>query len=271
MPLFSLPMYDWPEVREATDAWARGLARHLRSHGFPDAPEAVSRLTDYRTLWLAPDLLLSQSCGYPLTHEYSERLTPVATPHYAAEGCSGSHYSSSVLVRSADSIGGASDLRGRVCAVNDRESMSGMLALKLIFAPLARKGDFFSRAVETGSHVDSLLAVQQGRADVCAIDAVCMALARRYRPELLSGLAEIACSPLVPGLPFVTSAARSREQIGRLREALAAAFADPELQREREALFLAGLSILEPTDYAIIAKLEDDLHLQGNLNLWQAA
>jgi ABC-type phosphate/phosphonate transport system substrate-binding protein len=271
MPFFSLPMYDWPEIREATDAWARGLARHLRSRGFPDAPDAVSRLSDYRMLWRASDLLLSQSCGYPLTHEYSRRLMPVATPHYAAEGCRGPRYSSSVLVRSADSLGGAGDLRGRVCAINDRESMSGMLALKLIFAPLARKGDFFSRTIETGSHVESLLALQQGRADVCAIDAVCMALARRYRPELLSGLVEIARSPLVPGLPLVTSAARSREQIGRLREALAAAFADSELQRERDALFLEGFSILEPADYAIIAKLEGDLRLRGDLNLWQAA
>ena len=25
----SLPMYDWPEVRDATDAWWHGLARHI--------------------------------------------------------------------------------------------------------------------------------------------------------------------------------------------------------------------------------------------------
>jgi hypothetical protein len=33
----TLPMYDWPEVREATDAWWAGLARHLRGAGF-EAP-----------------------------------------------------------------------------------------------------------------------------------------------------------------------------------------------------------------------------------------
>jgi ABC-type phosphate/phosphonate transport system substrate-binding protein len=271
MPLFSLPMYDWPEVRAATDAWARGLARHLRGHGFPDVPDVLSRLPDYRGTWHASDLLLSQTCGYPLIHEYRQQLIPVATPHYSAEGCRGPYYSSLVLVRSADAIGGVSDLRGRTCAINDRESMSGMLALKLVFAPWAHKGDFFSRTVETGSHENSLLAVQQGRADVCAIDAVCVALARRYRPELLWGLVEIARSPLVPGLPLVTSAACSREQLGRLRGALAEAFADPELQRERDALLLAGLSNLDPDHYSIIAKLEAELKAEGDLNLWQAA
>jgi ABC-type phosphate/phosphonate transport system substrate-binding protein len=271
MPQFSLPMYDWPEIREATDAWARGLARHLRNLGFADASEVLSRASDYRVLWIDPDLLLSQSCGYPLTHEYREQLVPVATPHYAVDGCSGPYYSSFVLVRSDDSIGELSELRGRTAAINDRSSMSGMLALKLVFAPFARNGDFFAATIETGSHVDSLLAVQQGRADVCAIDAVCLALARRYRPDLLSGNAEIARSPLVPGLPFVTSAARPLEQLSRLRQALVLAFADAELQQQRDALFLSGFSPLGPTDYTIIAKLERDLQLQGDLNLWRAA
>jgi hypothetical protein len=38
----SLPMYDWPEVREATDAWWAGLARHLRDAGF-EAPDRLTR------------------------------------------------------------------------------------------------------------------------------------------------------------------------------------------------------------------------------------
>ena len=81
-----------------------------------------------------------------------------------------------------------------------------MLALKLVFAPHARDGRFFSRAIETGGHLNSLAAVRKGLADVCAIDSVCVALARRYRPEALEGLVEIARSPAVPGLPWITRA-----------------------------------------------------------------
>lgn len=271
MPAFSLPMYDWPEVRDATDAWAHGIARHLRDHGFPEAPFTLLRRNDYREDWKAPDLLLSQSCGYPLSHEYSGALVPVVTPHYAVEGCSGPAFSSFVFVRTAGNIRQLTDLRGRICVFNDRQSMSGMLALKLVFAPCAENGGFFGRAIETGAHVKSLECVQRGEADVCSIDAVCVALARRYRPGLLAGLTEIVRSPLVPGLPYVTSAMRSADERLRLRQSFAAAFADPQLEDARGALFLSGYSILDSNDYAIIASLERDLQQRGDLTLWKAA
>src|SRR5687767_15964162 len=93
MPIFSLPMYDWPEVRKATDAWADGVARHLRDHGFVDAPSQLLRRADYAEAWSSPDLLLSQACGYPLTHACAKTLVPVLTPHYTGVGCSGANYS----------------------------------------------------------------------------------------------------------------------------------------------------------------------------------
>lgn len=271
MPIISLPMYDWPEVREATDTWAHGIARHLRQHGFPEAPSELLRCENYGEVWLSPDLLLSQTCGYPLTHTYPRCLMPVVTPHYSVEGCAGPHYSSFIMVHRSANVHQLSDLRSHVSAINDRHSMSGMLALKLMFAPLARAGDFFARTVETGSHLNSLQAVQQGRADVCAIDAVCLAMAKRYRPELLEGLTELARSPSAPGLPMVTSLRRSAEEIGRLRRALEAAFADSTLEHAREALFLAGASVLDIDDYAIILNLERVVQRHGDLTLWQAA
>ena len=264
-------MYDWPEVREATDAWARGMAQHLREQGFPETPSEPLRRRDYGEAWLSPDLLLSQTCGYPLTHAYSRFLTPLLTPHYSVEGCSGPNYSSFIMVRRSADIRRLADLRSHVSAINDRHSMSGMLALKLMFAPLAQAGDFFARTIETGSHLESLRAVREGRADVCAIDAVCLALAKRYRPELLEDLTELACSPLLPGLPMVTSSRRSAEDLDRLRLALQAAFVDPKLASVRSRLFLAGASILDIDDYAIILDLERDLQRRGDLTLWQAA
>lgn len=271
MPSFSLPMYDWPEVRDATDAWAQGLARHLRAQGFAEAPSELLRQEDYSQAWQSSELILSQCCGYPLIKFYAGALTPVLTPHYAVEGCSGPAFSSFVLVRSADQIHSLTELRGRVSAINSRDSMSGMLALKLVFGPLTDNGKFFARTLETGAHLSSLAAVLRGEADVCAVDAVCVALARRYRPELLAGLTEIARSPLVPGLPYVTARHRSPQELLRMRQAIAAAFADPELQPARDALFLSGCSPLDRSDYAIIAALERNLESHGGLALWEAA
>jgi ABC-type phosphate/phosphonate transport system substrate-binding protein len=271
MAVFCLPMYDWPEVREATNAWAQGMALHLRAQGFAKAPAELLRQEDYAQAWRSSELLLSQCCSYPLIRLYAGALVPVLTPHYSVEGCSGPAYSSFVFVRSADNIRTLTELRGRVSAINDRASMSGMLALKLVFAPLTENGRFFTRTVETGAHARSLEAVQRGEADVCAVDAVCVALARRHRPELLTGLAEIARSPLVPGLPYVTAGHRPPQELARLRQAIAAAFADPRLQQARDALFLSGYSPLDRSDYAIIAALERNLERHGGLKLWEAA
>ena len=250
----SLPMYDWPEVRDSTDAWWRGIAGHLGT------TEMLTRVADYTALWRLPDLLFSQTCGYPFTHGFAGRLTLVATPHYDADGCDGPRYQSIVFARA----GGAPEaFRGGIAAVNNPDSMSGMLALKLVFAPLARGGRFFGRAIAAGSHSNSMAAVRDGRADVCAIDAVCVALARRYRPGDLEGLVEIARSPMVPGLPYVTVSGN----VAALRAALARAFADPALRETRDHLLLTGFSLLDARDYQQISDLEAAMEAAGGLEL----
>ncbi len=142
--------------------------------------------------------------------------------------------------------------------------MSGMLALKLVFAPHAEGGRFFSRVSETGSHVGSMVAVRDGMADVCAINSVCVALARRYRPDYLDGLVEIARSPMVPSLPFVTAPGRDPAE---LRLALARAFDDPELAHARATLFLDRHSVLAGDAYDLILNLERQMEEAGGLEL----
>jgi ABC-type phosphate/phosphonate transport system substrate-binding protein len=268
MPVMSLPMYDWAEVREATDRWAGGLARHLGEAGVAGIESGLVRALDHQAAWRRSDLVLSQTCGYPLTHEFADRLKLVATPHYRCEGCEGPRYRSILFARSADSIRSPDDLAGRRAAFNTRDSMSGMLALKLVFAPLAGRQRFFARAIETGGHVRSLEAVARGEADVCAIDCVTVAFARRYRPSILEGLVEIARSPSVPALPYVTSAATKARDVGRLRQAVRAAVADAQLNDARSALFIAGFSELAGEDYDEIPALERNIAATANVDLW---
>jgi ABC-type phosphate/phosphonate transport system substrate-binding protein len=250
----SLPMYDWPEVREATNRWWQGLSKHL------GVAAELDRNPDHFAPWRRQDLAFSQTCGYPFTHEFKGLLKYVGTPHYAVPGCEGANYCSLIFARGSRSL---ESLRGSVAVVNNPDSMSGMLALKLVFMPFATKGKFFARAIESGSHVNSMMAVRDGRADVCAIDAICAAMARRYRPDYLEGLVEIARSPFVPGLPFVT---RSGD-IEAMRQGLVAAFADSELQQCREQLFLSGHSALRPKAYERITELESDMQRAGGLEL----
>ncbi len=250
----TLPMYDWPEVRAATDAWWHGLSKHL------GVTLQLERNADYTSAWRHPGLFFSQTCGYPFTHEFKGLLDYVSTPHYAAPGCDGATYCSLIFTRRALP---PEAFRNTNAAVNSRDSMSGMLALKLVFAPLAAGGKFFAGAIETGGHINSLLAVRDGKADVCAIDSVCVAMARRYRPDYLEGLIEVARSPAVPGLPYVT---RSGD-VGAIRAGLRAAFSDPQLQEARDHLFLSGNSVLQPQAYECITYLEAAMQRAGGLDL----
>ena len=247
-------MYDWPEVRGATDAWWRGLSRHL------GVALELDRNPDHFAAWRRGDLYFSQTCGYPFTHEFKGLLKYITTPHYAVPGCERANYCSFILARVDQPL---DSFRGGIAAVNNPDSMSGMLALKLAFVPFAREGTFFASAIESGSHVKSMIAVRDGLADVCAIDAVCVAMARRYRPDYLEGLVEIARSPSVPALPYVTRTGN----IDAMRTALVAAFADLELQVCSEQLFLNGHSVLRPNAYERITDLELEMQKAGGLEL----
>ena len=110
---------------------------------------------------------------------------------------------------------------------------------------------------------NAIILARDGLADVCAIDAVCVAMARRYRPDYLEGLFEIARSPAVPGLPYVTRSGN----IDALQTALVAAFANPELEECREQLFLSGHSVLRPNAYERITDLESEMQKAGELEL----
>jgi hypothetical protein len=62
-PVASLPMYDLPELREATDELWRALAARLQNRGI-DAPVTLERdETNLDAVWSDPRLLLSQTCG----------------------------------------------------------------------------------------------------------------------------------------------------------------------------------------------------------------
>ena len=62
----SLPMY--LSNRAALLALWQGLRAHLVRAGIAGVPQALDWPNDHPAHWQDPQLLLSQSCGYPLTH-----------------------------------------------------------------------------------------------------------------------------------------------------------------------------------------------------------
>ncbi len=257
MTAASLPMYDLPEVTLATDSWWRGLAGAMTREGIAEVPHSLTRGAEFVDLWRDPGLLISQTCGYPLTHEYKDDLRLIATPAFSAPGCGGPAYRSFIVVREDDPAKEPADLKGRVIAFNGPESQSGYSAPRAVFAPLSQDGKFFSRAAESGGHANSLDMVAKGKADVCAADCVTYALLARYRPDTVRGLRVLAESPSAPGLPYVTRASLDEDILARLRAALGAAAQDPGLAETRAALFIAGFEVLPDSAYARIVEIEN--------------
>ena len=243
--LACLPMYDFEEVRAATDALWGGIAQRV-----PNAPAALTRGGDLYGVWTDPGLLLAQTCGFPLVTALKRRVRVVATPRYAAEGCEGAWYRSAIVVRDGDPARGMADLRGRRCAVNGMDSNSGMSLLRGAVSDFVDASQrFFATTVLTGAHVQSLRAVAEGEADVAAIDCVTWALLGRMRPAAVAGLRVLGWSGASPGLPLITAL---DGDVAGLRAVLEEVAVDPGLAWAREALLLEGFSVLPSAAYDVI-------------------
>ncbi len=252
----ALPMYDFPRLHAATDEYWSAIAARLRAAGIADVPSALTRDMSHVDTWRDPRLLFGQACQYPLAYAWHESVRLIAIPGYAAAGCEGSRYGSAVIVRIEDPALGLKDLRGRRCAVNERDSNSGSNLLRAAIAPLARHGRFFSSVELTGGHLASVRAVTGGRADVAAIDCVSYAHIRRFSPELTARLRILDFTPSSPGLPYVTARANDAALVSALHAALAQVQADPALAAVREALLLTGVDFAVDENYVEVRQLE---------------
>lgn len=251
----SLPMY--PEAALALATFWAGLRGHLAAAGIVGVPAMLAEPTSLEAHWALPDLLLSQTCGYPLVTSLAGRVRYVATFAYAAPGCAGASYSSALVVRTDDPAAHLAGLRGRRVAVNAPHSHSGCNALRAMVAPLADGGRFFAAHVTTGAHRRSIAAVREGQADLAAIDAVTFELLRRVRPAEIQGLRVLGWSDRAPGLPLITALATTPDELAALRLALRQACDDPALAAARAAVLISDVEVLSDDAYAACARMAD--------------
>ena len=136
-------------------------------------------------------------------------------------------------------------------AFNGHRSQSGYGALVHEVAPLAVDGRFFDGEVTTGSHRGSMRAVDEGRADVAAIDEMSWRLGLDHEPvvDRLRIVARTEPTPRVPLVPsWTTSGLRDR-----LNDAIVAAITDLDV-KVREPLHLYGYRPRPTSDYEVIAE-----------------
>ncbi len=262
-PYASLPMYDLAAVRDATDAWWSGLARHFTAAGIDSVPDALTRPGGGTGHWCAPRLLFSQTCGYPLVTALAGKVAVVATPVYDAPGCEGPRYSSMVVVGADSTARELADLSGARCALSSAGSWSGHHALRVLAAPMCSAGPLFGEAVASGGHAASIAMVAAGEADLAAIDCVTFALMADHMPESIAGIRILCQTPSAPGLPYITALSGGETGLRRLRDGLLAALGDPALAASRKVLRIAGIEFLTPGDYQELVDLSDTATAAG--------
>lgn len=263
--LFAFPMY--AVKRADNEALTFAVRTLLAEHGVD-----VSHLNwnvsgdNLVSHWRHPDLLLSQTCGFPLMTQLPDVQT-VGCFHYTAPGCDGIHYRSFLVARLTDTQQTLADFKGKRVASNARDSQSGYNVLLNMVASLHHDTPFFERVVISGSHRQSLIEITRGAADIAAIDCITWALLQRHEPALIDGLTVIGESPPAPGLPLITAKTTTQETLSRIRAALNDLVSATKYRQICDDMFIGGFSEVTRQPYTVLLDWRDEAARKGVTHL----
>ena len=239
----SLPMYDRPELRAETDRYWALIREELAERGIA-APDALRRGDAVlMPQWEDPDLILSQTCGFPYRARLHGMVELVGTPDFGNEGCAPGYYRSVLIAKADDPRRDFAAFDGARIAFNDSLSQSGWAA------PINHAAALGVRLVpglETGSHRASFHAVAEGRAELAAIDALTWALISEF--EDVSGVKMVGATDPTPALPYITAKGRDA---GAIFDAVNAAILRLDA-KDRQRLRLRGIVAIPAAAYLAV-------------------
>ncbi len=256
----SLPMYDLLEVRAHTDGIWSAIAQQLRAVNI-DAPSELTRPSgSYLDHWRQVDLLLSQTCGYPLVRDLRSGVDVVGSFCTVVDQPGQPGWYRSVIVCRTDDARSAPGAEGDpfagfrsgnvLCAANGPDSLSGWISLGSAWGGTRLN---IPAVLVTGGHVASLEAVANGRADVASIDSWTFHLLSIHRPDAVAGVKVIARGPLVAVTPLICHAGGPVDELrSALRAVLESGFSD------LGPLGIVGFVPQSIADYAPVVQLSAD-------------
>ena len=248
-PFASLPMYNLPEMRTANAQFWAALRGLLLEAGLRNVPENLVFERGPVPPRLEPEMLFSQTCGYPLETVFKGQAIRLGAPVYDVAGCVGATHRAFFLVRADSPATCLEDLRGGVFLLNSPVSNSGMNLPRRALAEIAGGKPFFRTVIETGGHPASLDGLLRGEGDVASIDCVTFAFLQHYRPDAAARFRVIAETPPSPAIPFVTSVATPPPIVSVLRDALRCVASEPRYAAARGGLMVAGIEEVPDAAY----------------------
>jgi len=234
-----------PRVREAQEQWLTRVMEIL------SATRLDAQALDLKQLWLSPQLLLTQTCGYPLMKILRGQVQVVGRPVYQLPHSAGGNHCSLIVTRADDPRQRLEDFRGSHGLLNAQDSNSGMNLFRHTLAPLQRDGHFFAQVSLTGGHRNSLVAIKAGEGDLAAIDSVTFDYLARDHSEEIAGVKVIARTASGPCLPYVTRIGADAQAI---REAMNQALKD--LPEVAAVLAIAEVLPASEADYQVLLQYE---------------
>jgi len=240
-----LLMYVAPAaVQQANQAWLTRIFERL------NLTRRNADHLDLHGLWLAPELLVTQTCGYPLMTQLRGKVRVIGRPRYQLAHSSHGEHCSLLLTRDDNPRTQLADFYDSRGVINGHDSNSGMNLLRERLAPLQHDGRFFANVGISGAHRESLRWLREGRADLAAIDSVTYDYLARFAAEEVAGLRIVTHSAPSPTLPYVGPLHLSDQQAAHIREVMNQALQD--LPHVVETLGIRAVLPASEDDYQVL-------------------
>lgn len=164
-------------------------------------------------------------------------------------------YFSDVIVRRGRPFRSFSDLEGASWAYNEPGSQSGYHITCYHLSCLQRKGDFFGRVVQAGSHRRSISMVIDGEVDGAAIDSTVLEWEIARHPEIGQAIEIIDTLGPSPIPPLVISTNVPASVVGQIQQQLHSMHKTTAGKRVLNAGGLARFHLVDDADYDEIRRM----------------
>ncbi|MCG6533810.1 MAG: phosphate/phosphite/phosphonate ABC transporter substrate-binding protein [Syntrophales bacterium LBB04] len=176
----------------------------------------------------------------------------------------GSHfYHSYLIVNKESQFQSLEDLKGRVFAFTDPESLTGRLVPTFWLAEQNERPEtFFSKVIYTYSHDNSILAVAKGLVEGAAVDGFIWEYYQRKNPSRTSTTRVIKKSDPYGNPPVVVSSALSSDLKDRLQQLLLSMHEDPAGRKILQELMIDRFLGPQEEWYMTVRQLESEISVR---------
>lgn len=245
-----LNWYLFDETAPVFTSFWEYIRQYLAKHGIPSAAELWDPANTALSLSRQNSLLLGQMCS--LTFSNCQPGMPFYVGSYILddEGLMPGYYRSVIIVSDnhKELNLNAENLETLCAAISEPDSFSGRFALYQAlhnsFQPCK-----FAKILYTGAHLNTLLAVASGTADIGAIDCLTWHILKTLLPEQVARVHVVGTSPQMPGPPLVTMLPDGSDERVHLQAAIEAAFADTDISARMKTLGITGYSSVNRERY----------------------